>query len=118
MIDVIIPCFNETQNIIILLDFLSTIEERSEINIIISESPESQERCRNIAKNKGVTYLEAKNKGRAAQMNEASALCLGEVLMFLHADVRPPHNFVTKIKEAIQKGNKAGFFRTDSTIKA
>jgi rSAM/selenodomain-associated transferase 2 len=110
MIDVIIPCYNETTNLPELLDVLRPEIDKGQIKVYIAESPESTDKCDHIASQHQVTYIECPKKGRASQMNYAAFRGTSDFILFIHADVRPPVNFVTAIKASIRNGNQAGFF--------
>jgi rSAM/selenodomain-associated transferase 2/rSAM/selenodomain-associated transferase 1 len=47
-------------------------------------------------------------RGRAAQMNAGAAAASGRVLLFLHADTRPPTGFPRLIRAALADGRVAG----------
>lgn len=55
-------------------------------------------------------YFQSGVAGRAAQMNLGAKMASGDILVFLHADVKPPESFVEDIKDCIKKGNDFGFF--------
>ncbi len=48
-----------------------------------------------------VNVVECEIAQRAAQMNAGAAVARGEVLLFLHADVRLPHDFIEAIQTAL-----------------
>ncbi|MBU3011431.1 TIGR04283 family arsenosugar biosynthesis glycosyltransferase [Polaribacter vadi] len=111
MLSIIIPVYNEQENLIKRLSFLCEKANKNNIEIIIANSPESIDEsqlvCNKYAK---VIHLDCKIKGRAAQMNAGAKLAKGDVLMFLHADVVLPEDFYLQVKTAVNKGNKFGFF--------
>ncbi|TXD52789.1 MULTISPECIES: TIGR04283 family arsenosugar biosynthesis glycosyltransferase [unclassified Polaribacter] len=111
LISIIIPVFNEQQNLAKILSFLSEEANKLPIEIIVSNSPESIDESGMICKefNK-ITHFDATIKGRAAQMNEGAAKAKGDILLFLHADVILPRDFYHQVILAIKEGNKAGFF--------
>jgi GT2 family glycosyltransferase len=53
------------------------------------------------------------------QMNHGAELATGDILFFLHADVRPPSDFLVQIEQALDDGFDAGIFsyRFDSDSK-
>jgi rSAM/selenodomain-associated transferase 2 len=53
-------------------------------------------------------------QGRARQMNAGAAVCTGDLLMFLHADTRLPHNADTLVRRATLGRTQWGRF--DVTI--
>ncbi|TXD49956.1 TIGR04283 family arsenosugar biosynthesis glycosyltransferase [Polaribacter sp. IC073] len=111
LLSIIIPVYNEKENLLKRLSFLCEQANKFPLEIIISNSPEtsdeSPEVCKNFSK---VTYFTSDKKGRAAQMNFGAKKAQGNVLLFLHADVTLPNDFYTQIIEAVASGNKAGFF--------
>ena len=109
MISIIIPAHNERDNLVELLNYVASIQDIDQAEIIIALSPES-------SFNKGdvlypqVRVLRCAQKGRGVQMNEASRLALGTILVFLHADVRPPSTFISDINKTTNAKYDAGFF--------
>jgi rSAM/selenodomain-associated transferase 2 len=111
LLSIIIPVYNEQQNLIKGLSFLSEQANKFHIEIIVSNSPESIDESGMICKDfYKVTHFDALKKGRAAQMNAGAAKAKGDILLFLHADVILPKDFYTQILQAIKEENKAGFF--------
>jgi len=109
MVSVIIPAHHEEENIIKMLLRIPFWSQKENAEIIIAVSPESD--IRNIiVTHSNVKIIACAKKGRAAQMNEGAALAKGSILVFLHADVIPPNNFINHIQEALQKRFQAGFF--------
>ena len=109
MISIIIPAHNEGKNLSILLSNLAAIKDIAQAEVIIALSPDSLIGELNDFKGK-VQLLHCKQKGRAAQMNEGAANAEGEILVFLHADVKPPTTFLLDITNTLSNGYKAGFF--------
>jgi rSAM/selenodomain-associated transferase 2 len=111
LISIIIPVYNERENLLKNLSSLNEQANKFPLEIIVSNSPEttddSQKIC--IGFDKVSCYLSNK-KGRAEQMNYGASKAKGTVLLFLHADVSLPKDFYLCIKTAIDSGFKAGFF--------
>lgn len=119
MISIIIPAHKEGKNIVELLSILSTIPNNGDTEIIVALSPQSEANIP-ASINGEFQMLNCVKKGRAAQMNQGAALAKGDVLVFLHADVKPPKTFISDIIEAMNTGFDAGFFSyqfdTDSIL--
>lgn len=110
-ISVIIPVYNEQENLAKRLSFLCNQTDKFPIEIIVSNSPETTDDTPNVCKNfSKLHFINAPKKGRAAQMNFGAKHATGEILLFLHADVELPTNFYEEVTNAIKNGFKAGFF--------
>ena len=110
MISIIIPAHNEFHNLQRLFKVACFLEHEKLIEIIIAVSPGNSDTIENLDCGQKVKLLHCKNKGRAAQMNEASKIALGNTFVFLHADVVPPTGFIDDILTSLQNGYDAGFF--------
>ncbi|WP_047245036.1 TIGR04283 family arsenosugar biosynthesis glycosyltransferase [Maribacter thermophilus] len=109
MISIIIPAHQEKENLTDLIGELSGLKSDHGFEIIVALSPESKNDFSVDVCNKAQLIM-CSQKGRAVQMNEASRVAKGEIVAFLHADVRPPASFLMDIESAIANGNDAGFF--------
>ena len=111
LLSVIIPVYNEKENLLKRLSFLSEQANKFPLEIIVANSPETSddsfEVCNNFDK---VSYFLSDKKGRASQMNFGASKAKGDVLLFLHADVALPEDFYNQIKNAFEAKFKAGFF--------
>ncbi len=111
MISVIIPTFNEAENIESLLKFLMANSALNQIEIIVSDAGSTDDTLA-IAKAAGAKAILSPNKGRAAQMNYGASLAKGNILYFIHADCFPAITYVKDIKAAIEKGFQCGRYQT------
>lgn len=110
MISIIIPVYNEEDQLPVLLKHLESASSKYISEIIIVDGG-SIDRTANIAKNHpGVIYL-LSAKGRAKQMNTAAKNAGSDILYFLHSDSFPPQNFDALIVDSVENGNKAGCFQ-------
>lgn len=110
-ISVIIPIYNEQENLVKRLSFLCEQANRFPIEIIVSNSPETTDKSSGICQSfDKVRYLQSDKKGRAAQMNFGAKNAKGDIFLFLHADVQLPDDFYMQIKTAVKGGSKFGFF--------
>ena len=110
MISLIIPAHNEHDNLIALLDDLSSVTRINETEVIIALSSCNSDNSESIEVAEYIQFRRSSGTGRALQMNEAAQLAKGAVLVFLHADVRPPKSFLCDIEKTIEAGYAAGFF--------
>ena len=110
MISVIIPVFDERDNLKRLLPRLRTLSLGHKVEIIVSvgECSINYKACFNGLAN--VQFVSDKRKGRAHQMNYGALRAKGDVLVFLHADVFPPEGFFEDMERTLKSGYDAGFF--------
>jgi len=110
-LDIVIPCLNEAKNLSLLLPHLLTSPKKQlPASIYIADSPLSNQAQTIPLDNKNIFYVKCSQTGRAQQMNEAAQLGDGEVILFLHADVTPPTDYISHIKKVVEDGYEAGFF--------
>ena len=106
-ISIIIPVYNESENIGAFLEYLPALRDQCEI--IFVDGGSSDDTVRQI-EGSGGTVLISPDKGRANQMNYGASHANGDILWFLHADSAPPKNALSLIRDVINKGYKAGCF--------
>jgi glycosyltransferase involved in cell wall biosynthesis len=106
-LSVIIPTLNEYQNLISLVPFFEE-SIKNNVEIIIADSILTKDSTSSIGF--PYIYLQTGVMGRAAQMNLGAKKATGDILVFLHADVKPPVSFAEDIRDSISKGNDFGFF--------
>ncbi|MBK0382656.1 TIGR04283 family arsenosugar biosynthesis glycosyltransferase [Pedobacter sp. SD-b] len=107
---VIIPTFNESENIQELLLHLQEISHRN-IEIIVSDGGSTDGTQKLIEQHQNVILLNSQEKGRAKQMNAAAKVAKGDVLYFVHADTLPPKSFYEDIKYCLAEGFPIGCYR-------
>jgi len=110
MISVIIPTFNEQEQIGSTIRRLRQAAGKQPIEIIISDGGSSDLTLVEATKAGADAVFESQKKGRAAQMNYGASKANGTILYFLHADTIPPDSFASSIAKSIQN-NEAGCFR-------
>jgi rSAM/selenodomain-associated transferase 2 len=110
MFSIIIPTYNEADQIATTLSKVYAGSEDHKIEIIVVDGGSSDETIK-IAEQHGATIYTSEHKGRAAQMNKGASLAKGEILYFLHADSIPPQGYLTQIKNAYNSGATSGCFR-------
>jgi len=102
-ISIIIPTFNEANNLPLLLSDLSIIQKKGEIIIVDCCSEDKTIDISNIY---GAKVYKSKERNRGLQLNLGAKKSKGEWLIFLHADTRLNHIWFTKIKSILEVGNK------------
>ena len=111
-LSVIIPTFNEEDNIFALLQHLRQHANVQLYEIIVADG-QSTDNTREEAEKADVKVLTCPLRGRAAQMNYAAALAQGDVLYFVHADTIPPTSYLQDIAQGLGEGFKLGGYRSD-----
>ena len=109
-ISIIIPVYNEEENIQKLLPRLTTATESIPCEIIVVDGG-STDRTAERATALGATVLRSPKKGRAHQMNHGYENSTGDILYFVHADTLPPLSFVADIQAALAEGYPLGCYR-------
>ena len=109
LLSVVIPTYNEAENIGTLLDFLIKNTPNSTTEIVVSDGG-STDNTVEIAQKYGIKVIQSPKKGRAAQMNFGVTQTSGDILQFIHADTTPPASFYTDVYEAINENYPAGCF--------
>lgn len=110
-ISVIIPTFNESDNITKLIQYLLKECIHPNFSEIIVADGQSTDNTVQLAEKSGANVIISPKKGRAAQMNAGAEAATGDVLYFLHADSFPPRTFVTDIRRALAQGYGSGCYR-------
>ncbi|MGD1945479.1 MAG: TIGR04283 family arsenosugar biosynthesis glycosyltransferase [Croceivirga sp.] len=110
MISVIIPVYDEVENLKKLLPRLGELSNGHHVEIIVSCGVCKADYSVCLSDLSGVKLLKGNRKGRAPQMNDGAAKAKGNILVFLHADVLPPKHFFEDILQTFSKGFDAGFF--------
>ncbi len=100
-ISIIIPTINEANNLPLLLSDLSIIQKEGEIIIVDCGS---EDKTIDIAKIYGSKVYKSKERNRGLQLNIGAKNSTGDWLIFLHADSRLTHDWLTKIKSILTEG--------------
>ena len=101
-LSIIIPTINEAYNLPLLLSDLSITHSEGEILIVDCGS---KDRTIDIANIYGAKVYKCKEKNRGLQLNIGAKNSKKEWLIFLHADTRITHDWLTTIKSVL-KGDK------------
>lgn len=111
ILSIIIPTYNEEENLKKLLSYLLEFGEGS-IEIILVDAS-SKDQTVSVSKGFGASVLESTKKGRAYQMNLGASIAKGDILYFLHADSIPPKTYYWDIVSAYNMGYCSGCFRLE-----
>ncbi len=110
MFSIIIPTYNEADQIAQTISKIHAADGKHEAEIIVVDGG-STDTTIEIAQRCGAFVLKSERKGRAAQMNAGASIANYQLLYFLHADSIPPNDFTLQILNAYKKGAKSGCFR-------
>lgn len=117
-ISVIVPALNEEAAV---EECLRSIEAAGTAETIVVDGGSSDETC-TIAQRYAVVMRAS--RGRAVQMNSGAHRATGDVLLFLHADSRLPHDAFRAIRDALDDRHVVGgtfslrFDRTHPLLRA
>jgi rSAM/selenodomain-associated transferase 2 len=109
-ISIIIPTYNEEDNIVGLVRHLQKYGGPRLAEIIVADGG-STDLTVQTAQQLGITVIVSSGKGRAIQMNLGAQHATGDILYFVHADSLPPISFVDDIAAALYTGHEVGCFR-------
>lgn len=110
MISIIIPTYNEADQIEQTIGKTHAANGGHQIEIIVADGGSTDETIPIALRSNAITIVSNK-KGRAAQMNKGASVAKGDVLYFLHADSIPPKNFTGSILNAVNENFSSGCFR-------
>lgn len=115
-ISIIIPTYNEAENIVNTIRHLKDNGEMYLHEILVADGG-STDNTLELAKKEGATPLLSPVKGRAGQMNYGASKATGSVYYFVHADTRPPKSYIKDISNTFKNGYNCGSYVTkfDST---
>lgn len=109
-ISIIIPTFNEAENITGLVTFIRHLEYEEVQEILVVDGGSKDDTVR-LAREAGAVVMVSDQRSRAAQMNLGAKRAKGDILYFVHADVRLLSSFVTDISESLDQGFQSGCYR-------
>ena len=101
-ISIIIPTYNEANNIQALLRHLFQYADERIAEIVVCDA-QSEDNTALLAEKNGAKVIVCTNCSRAAQMNTGAKQAVGNVLYFLHADSTPPITYVSDIVDGLRK---------------
>lgn len=109
-ISVIIPTYNEGENIAHLVKMILRHGGNSLAEVIVVDG-HSRDDSVIAAQNAGAKVIISPKRGRAAQMNYGASMAKGELLYFVHADVQIHPDFSRDILHAVTRGYDMGCYR-------
>ena len=94
---IVVPVLDEAPNLAACLGALQPLRQRGTRVVVVDggSSDDSLAIARDLA---DIAFIAP--QGRARQMNAGAAACSAELLLFLHADTRLPHNADTLVRRA------------------
>ena len=108
MLSIIIPTYNEENNIESTINNIEQLSGNSQLEIIIADGG-STDNTVNIVRSHKCQVINSK-KGRGTQLNAGASTAKGDILLFLHADTLLPENFVVYINNSLHNKNTNGLW--------
>lgn len=105
-ISIVIPVFNEAENLATKLPALQELRDHCQILLVDGGSHDDSP----VIAESLVDKVIFSPRGRARQMNAGVAQADADVLLFLHADTQLPNDAASLISQAIAKGFHWGHF--------
>jgi rSAM/selenodomain-associated transferase 2 len=111
-LSIIMPVLDEAAGIASALDGLADLRRRGAEIIVVDggSRDDTLERARS-----GAARVLSAPRGRALQMNAGAAAASGDVLLFLHADTRLPHDADRLVRDGLARTSRS-WGRFDVTI--
>lgn len=107
-LSIIIPCYRDHTQISVLLQQLRTLSVLSNEIIVVDATGDSV--CQAICMQYGVQWYRS-DPCRGRQLLQGAQVATGDILWFLHADVRVFPDAPSSITRAIERGAIGGYFR-------
>ncbi len=104
-LSIVIPVLNEATRLGHLLPAL--IAQSDELVVADGGSSDGSA---DLARRLGARVVACERPGRALQMNAGAAVCSGDALVFLHADVELPEGWRDDVEAALRSGHSWGRF--------
>ncbi len=109
-LSVIIPTLNEASRIQSLIQFIKQHGGNSVAEVIVVDG-NSTDNTIEIAERAGAVVLRSPVRARANQLNAGAQFASGNVLYFVHADVKLQFSFSEDIRESLRLNFPAGCYR-------
>jgi rSAM/selenodomain-associated transferase 2 len=109
-ISVIIPTWNEGDRIGALIKFIFDHGRESIADVIISDGGSDDNTVQSASETRAIV-LRKQERSRASQMNAGARIATGDILYFIHADVKLIDSFANDIINSVRSGYHAGCYR-------
>ena len=110
-VSVIIPTYQEETVIASLVKHLLANPGGAVEEVLVIDGS-STDQTATLAEQAGAQVHVSPRRGRAEQMNYGAQVARGNVLYFVHADTRPPADYVVDIQESLRMGYSIGGYRS------
>jgi rSAM/selenodomain-associated transferase 2 len=105
LVSIIVPVYNEENNIEGIIGALQSLEGDKEIIVVDGGSQD-----RTFEKAGRLARTLRAEKGRANQMNQGARAAAGDILWFVHADSKLDEDSISHIEAALEQGYVGGGF--------
>lgn len=109
-ISVIIPTWNEGERIGALVTFILQYGSSSIAEVIVADGS-STDNTVEKAQRSGAFTIPCSQRSRAVQMNAGAKHATGEILYFIHADIKLIPSFAEDLLKSVKEGYPCGCYR-------
>ena len=107
-ISFVIPTFNEEEQIAETLERLKTQIPGPDVEVIVADGGSRDGTVQVAAGFESIQTIVCQRANRGWQMNKGAQFATGDVLLFLHADVKLPQDALTVVRDALADENVIG----------
>jgi rSAM/selenodomain-associated transferase 2 len=110
VVSIIIPTYNEQNNLEKVKPFYICALQNNNIELIVVDGS-STDNTVAVANKFATRVVQSPIKSRAAQMNYGASIASGSILYFVHADVIPHNDFYQHINDSLKHNIDLGCYR-------
>ncbi|MBS1788609.1 MAG: TIGR04283 family arsenosugar biosynthesis glycosyltransferase [Acidobacteria bacterium] len=108
LISVVIPVLNEESQIARMMAELTEMTQGDAFELIVADGGSSDRTVELTRSFESVKLISCQRANRGWQMNQGAAEAAGDVLLFLHADVKLPVTGLASIRQALENEKLVG----------
>lgn len=107
-LSIIIPVLNEEREISGALASVLSVTGETAVEVIVVDGGSDDSSVETVRRIGGVRLVEYGRAVRGLQMNAGASVARGDILLFLHADVRLPWSAASAVSQALSRSRASG----------